>query len=214
MKIEGFEDTIQWYNQNAQNYAQGTKNLISTEEIGMFAKLLKPNARVLDVGCSSGRDTNQFALKGFTPVGIDISLGLIDLAKKTYPNLNFIHGDMRELPFSDGSFLGVWAHASLLHFETIEDVEKALSEFNRVLASQGVLYVAVKEQFEKEKTGVVRDSLSGHDRFFRYFTVEEIKHLLEKTGFSLIEVSRNSDRVRPEVKWIEAFAKKDAPKPN
>ena len=41
MQVKGFKDTIEWYNQNAEQYAQATFQTASPEEIDQFAKLLK-----------------------------------------------------------------------------------------------------------------------------------------------------------------------------
>jgi len=129
MKIEGFRDTIDWYNQNAEKYAQATSGGASIEEIDDFVKNLPQDAKVLDVGCGSGRDTNLLKQKGANPVGLDISSGLLKVARKQFPHLEFVEGNMLKLPFSDNIFDGVWVHASLLHFETADEVNIALSIF-------------------------------------------------------------------------------------
>lgn len=38
MKIKGFQDTIEWYNQNTDQYAQAASQNASPEEIDLFAR--------------------------------------------------------------------------------------------------------------------------------------------------------------------------------
>lgn len=213
MKIKGFRDTIDWYNQNADQYAQSTFQTTSPEEVDQFAKLMCKGAKILDAGCGSGRDTCLLSKKGFEVIGFDISSGLINVAHKTFPELKFIEGNMLSLPFSDSDFDGIWSNASLLHLETIEEVKKVLSEFNRVMKQAAVLHVLVKAQTGESKTAIVTDSLSKHDRFFQYFTEPELLSLLKESGFNLISIEqyKESDKNstgRPEVEWILALARK------
>ncbi|HRN96631.1 MAG TPA: class I SAM-dependent methyltransferase [Candidatus Levybacteria bacterium] len=213
MKIKGFQDTIEWYNQNAEQYAQAASQNASLEEIDHFAKQLSPGSKVLDAGCGSGRDTDLLSKKGLNTIGLDYSSGLIKVAHKTFPDIEFVEGNMLSMPFSDSEFNGVWSHASLLHLETVDEVKKALQEFNRVMKQSAVLHVLVKAQTGKDKTSVVTDSLSKHDRFFQYFTKPELENLLKESRFNLISIEqyRETDRNpkgRPEVEWILALARK------
>ena len=96
-----------------------------------------------------------------------------------------------------------------MHLETIKDVKKALAEFYRVLRPRGVLYVSVKAQMGDEKMAVVSDSLSKHERFFRYHTEEELTALIEGAEFGVIETSIEDDmHGRSEVQWLEIIARK------
>lgn len=215
MHIKGLQDTITWYNQNAQAYSKATYSHAHPEQIDQFVALLPSGAKkVLDAGCGAGRDTHLLSLRGLEVTGIDLSEGLLSEAKKAYPRLNFVHGDIRSLRFENASIDGIWAHASLLDLETVEDVTKALSEFSRVIKKHGILHVFVKAQTGSEKTAVVSDALSHHDRFFQYFTREELTLLLKRAGFALLSLEqfRETERNphgRPEVEWLLALAKKN-----
>ena len=75
------------------------------------------------------------------PIGIDLSKSLIEIARNKHPDIEFRQGNILNLPFEDESFDGVWAHASLVHLETTEEVVRALREFNRVLKPGGVMLI-------------------------------------------------------------------------
>jgi len=211
--VRSSEDTIEWYNQNAQKYAESVEAYASLDEIDEFVALLPSRAQVLDAGCGSGRDTGLLQARGVQAIGLDLSSGLIRVAKERHPGIKFIEGSFLDLDFENTTFDGIWAHASLLHLSTLADVKQALSEFNRVLKLGGVMYVLVKAQTGVEKTAIVSDAFSSHDRFFQYFTKEEISSLLSEAGFENIKIEqyRETDKNpkgRFEVQWILSLSKK------
>lgn len=207
MKVKGFQDTIDWYNQNASKYARSLENIPNIDQIDDFVKQIPYGTKVLDAGCAGGRDTKLMADRGVDIVGIDLSTKLIKVAKLKYPTIKFIEGNFLNLPFENNLFGGVWSHGSLLHFETINEVVKALKEFNRVLLPGGILHLFLKEKTTDKKFDVVLDSLSGHDRFFQYFTKEEVKKYLEETNFKIIKLEEVKDPAgRIDVKWILCLA--------
>jgi len=204
--VHGSQDTIDWYNKNAKLYSDSTfKNDQNSQ---LFTSLL-PGKKILDAGCGPGHDTNMFFQMEYDAVGVDISEGLIAEAKHKYPNCIFVEGNLLTLPFKKNTFDGVWSQASLLHLETEMEVKRALKEFYRVLKSDGILYVYVKKQEGKEKTAVVSDSVSHHDRFFQYFSVIEIKDLFKTSGFSVLKTEVQEDRHgRNDVHWIMVIGRK------
>lgn len=213
MKISGTDDTIRWYNENAHHYAEVSASNVDLDQIDEFFAHLTPGSKVLDAGCGAGRDTELLSQKGLQVIGLDISTGLLEEARKRQPNREFIEGNILSLLFSENSFDGVWSHASLLHLETVNDVEQALSEFYRILKKPGVLHVLVKAQTGTEKTAIVSDALSGHERFFQYFTKSELEKLLTDAGFALIKTEHYNEAEkhahgRAEVEWLVALAKK------
>jgi len=210
MKVKGVQDTIEWYNQNAAQYAKSIQDLAALNQMDDFIKLLpNNNKKVLDAGCAAGRDSKILAEKGAEMTGLDISSELLKIAKKDLPNIAFKQGSFLSLPFEDNSFGGIWSHASLLHCGTLDDVLTALKEFYRVLIKDGILHVFVKVNTQNKKFDVVTDAISHHDRFFQYFTNNELKDLLHKSGFKLIKMENEEDRAkRVEVRWIVSLSKK------
>ncbi len=202
--------TIQWYDKNASEYAERVDNINTSLQISKFCSYLKEGADlVLDAGCGSGRDAFNLHQQGLRVFGVDISTGLLRYAKSKYPDIDFIHADLRDLPFKDNLFSGVWCQAALLHLPEIRDVKTTLEEFYRVLAADGVLYVSVKKKLKKIDAEFVRDSLSGAERFFRYFSLEEILQLLQEAGFQILAEDERKSHSRPEsVVWIQVFARK------
>ncbi len=213
MSVNGLKDTIDWYDSHAEQYAEAGATYFDMNHITKFTNELPDEASVLDAGCGPGRDANILNEQGLRVTGLDLSAGLLKFARQKYPNVDFIEGNLLSLPFNDESFDGVWSNTSLLHLETVEDVKKALSEMSRVLKPSGVIHVVVKSQTGENKTAVVSDKLSGHDRFFRYFKTDEITGLLEGTGFRILHSKEYSEietipQGRPEVRLIWCLARK------
>ncbi len=209
MKIKGSKETIEWYNQNAEKYAEASYRVTPTVLINRFLDLLPQNPDILDAGCGAGKDARVFNARGANVIGLDKSNELIAEAKKRNPTVKFEEGDFLNLRFGNGSFDGVWAHASLVHSDTVEDTRIALEEFHRVLRDEGILHVYVKAQLGDNKTEVVRDPLSNNqERFFRYYTEGEMKGLVTDVSFQIIETDMQNDlHGRKNTKWIALFAR-------
>ena len=86
--------------------------------------------RILDAGCGTGSLSRMLGERGAEVVGVDISEGLIEIAKSRSAqnkNLKFFAGDMNEPSF--GHFDYVVAMDSLIHYDS-EDIERSLSQFS------------------------------------------------------------------------------------
>ena len=209
MKVHGFDDTIKWYDDNSEKYSEDLYKSIPLDSVDEFMKYIPPDAYILEAGCGPGRETKIFTQKGIKTTGIDLSEGLLKIAKKNNPNTEYIKGNFLDTPFEDETFDGVWSHASLVHLEDINDVKKALKEFFRITKKGGFIFVKVKEQAGEKKTAVVTDTLSNHDRFFRYYIAQELVELVTKEGFRVVSnLKREDGHGRPEVQWLEVIAKK------
>jgi SAM-dependent methyltransferase len=99
--------------------------------------------KVLDIACGSGVVTRDIAaLTGsqHVPVGLDISPGMLTVARSLDVSIDWRCGDACELPFADDSFDRVVCQFGLMFFS---DRIKALAEMLRVLRPGGRLAVAV-----------------------------------------------------------------------
>lgn len=78
-------------------------------EVGFLLEALQlpQGGRVLDIGCGYGRHAMEIAARGYKTVGLDLSLPLLiratDAARRVGVNVDFVHGDMRDMTF-DGEF--------------------------------------------------------------------------------------------------------------
>jgi ubiquinone/menaquinone biosynthesis C-methylase UbiE len=206
--------TIDWYNQNAKEYADKNSGRARHNQIQKFLNLLPDTPVVVDIGCGPGRDTSILSKNNCKVLGLDLSEGLINEAKKRYPKINFILADMTNVPLENCSVDGVWANASLLHLPHLDQVRTTLGEFSRILKKGGIAFIRVKAQKSSMETAVVIDQLSEAKRFFRYFQLDNLVNMIKEFGFEIIsadqfnESEENLELTRPEVDWIVVLARK------
>lgn len=105
-------------------------------------------ARLLDVASGPGYVTATAAERGASVIGVDIAEGMLSLARRLHPELEFRHGNAEALPFPDGSFDAMVANFALLH---IGRPEQAAAEFARVLAPDGRLALTVWDVPERAR---------------------------------------------------------------
>ncbi|MET9529983.1 MULTISPECIES: class I SAM-dependent methyltransferase [unclassified Streptomyces] len=98
---------------------------------------------VADVGCGPGRVTAHLDGLGAEAFGIDLSPGMVDVARRTYPGLRFEVGSMTALDLADGSLGGLVAWYSIIHLPP-ELLPSVFAGFHRVLAPGGRLLLAFK----------------------------------------------------------------------
>jgi SAM-dependent methyltransferase len=114
--------------------------------------------RVLDVGCGSGLTLVLAARRGAVPSGLDISPGLLALARDRLPDADLREGDMEFLPFDDAAFdavLGVNA------FQFAGDPRQALREAARVARPDGRVVASLFAAPERSQGTVAHEAMSA-----------------------------------------------------
>jgi SAM-dependent methyltransferase len=110
---------------------------------------LPAGARVLDLGCGTGLPTaRQLADAGLDVVGVDLSGGMVDLARKHVPGAAFHQMDIADLrpdgPADLGRFDAVAAFFSLLMLPRAE-IPLALGTIRHLLRPGGLLVLSMVE---------------------------------------------------------------------
>src|ERR1700754_4371582 len=131
------------YDAVAVSYEQTLRDLLAASPwdramLDTFAELVGPAAVVADLGCGPGRITGYLAGLGLDVFGVDLSPGMIDVARRTHPGLRFEVGSMAELPVADASLAGAVAWYSIIHTPP-ERLGAVFGEDARGLAAGGVL---------------------------------------------------------------------------
>jgi SAM-dependent methyltransferase len=105
----------------------------------MLRKFLQPapGDLVVDLGCGSGRALVWNRDLGAETIGIDISPFFSEDARR---GVSLLLGDLRRLPFADGTFTKAWSLDVLEHLSP-DALRGMLTEANRVLAPGGSLFV-------------------------------------------------------------------------
>jgi len=155
---------------------------------------LRPGARVLDVGCGSGRLVPlilEAVGAGGSLVELDFAPGMVDLARRKTgdPRVTVRVGDAHDLPFPDSDFDTVIALALLPH---LDNRGKALREFRRVLKPGGLLIIA--HQLGREALDRLHGDSSEPVRRDRLPEKGVLARLLDAAGYSAVEIVDEPDR--------------------
>jgi ubiquinone/menaquinone biosynthesis C-methylase UbiE len=93
---------------------------------------------LLDLCCGPGLHSLRFLEKGLSPVGLDYSAPLLELARAREEALRLVRGDMRALPFAGGTFRSIVNFfTSFGYFLRETDNVAVVTEIERVLEPGG-----------------------------------------------------------------------------
>ena len=141
-------DTRASYDAVATGYAERFRDELAAKPLDRamlagFAELVRAaGARpVADIGCGTGRVTAHLNDLGLPVFGIDLSPGMVAVARRSYPGLRFDVGSMLALDLPDAALGGVLAWYSVIHLPD-ERLPEAFAEFCRVLAPGGLVLLA------------------------------------------------------------------------
>ncbi len=127
-------------------------------EAVLHAASVGPGTRLLDVGCGSGLTLVLAQERGAIPVGLDISPGLLGIARERLPEAVLREGDMEFLPFDDDSFDAV---TGVNAFQFAGDPQQALREAARVTRPGGRVVASLFAAPERSQGTVVHEAMSA-----------------------------------------------------
>lgn len=205
-EVDVTEITRETYDLIASGYARRINDLISDTWIGRFERYLLDRlvtlvgvgggqtTAILDIGCGYGKDTFYLSQKkGIVSVGLDYSFAMLSEARRNFPGVCFIQGDMRNLGFSGSHFRGVWANGCVYHVPK-KEFRRVLLEMRRVLKPSGVLSfnfkVGTGEQLEKNPR-----SYGGKPRFYAYYGIKEMSSFVANADLRVIEAEPYPERI-------------------
>jgi len=152
---------------------------------------------VVELGAGPGHVAAYLAARGVDISALDLSSAMVDEAKRLFPGLQAVVGDMLDLPYVNGSLAGVVAFYSIIHFSD-EQLEQAFKEMTRVLKTGGYVALAFHvgdDTVHREQwwdMPVVLDS--------RFLPVDLVTRLLAKAGLEVIS-SEEREPYTPEVEY-------------
>ena len=93
---------------------------------------------VADIGCGPGRLTGPLRQLGLDVVSLDLSPGMVAVARREHPDVPAAVGSVDALPLAAGGLAGVLAWYSLINTPT-DRLTAVFAELRRVLADGGLL---------------------------------------------------------------------------
>jgi len=174
------------YDTVARDYADQLRSELDRKPmeramLAAFAELVAAGGHVAEVGCGPGRITAHLAELGLSVEGVDLSPGMIAVAREEHPSLAFSVGTMEALDFADASLAGVVAWYSIIHIPD-DRLPGVLAEFARVLAPGGQVLLGF--QVGDERRHITHGY--GHDVDAEAYRrpVERVEHLLAEAGLT------------------------------
>jgi demethylmenaquinone methyltransferase/2-methoxy-6-polyprenyl-1,4-benzoquinol methylase len=176
-----------------------------------LASIDKKEIKILDVACGTGDMIEiwqkEASKKGITAdiCGLDPSKGMLEVAKKRFENLKFYNAYATEIPCENDFLDGISISFGI---RNVLEIQKAISEFHRVLKKDGI--VLVLEFVKAEKPGGFRKCVDFYSNKFlpkiggilsknkeayeylpnsieNFYTPEELKNLFKNAGFESVK---------------------------
>ncbi|GGJ88915.1 methyltransferase [Streptomyces camponoticapitis] len=180
-------DTRAGYNAIAADYAELNKSEPEADPLGRamlgtFAEYVRADGAgpVVEIGSGPGHMSAHMRTLGLDVSGIDLSPVMVEMARRSYPELRFEEGSMTDLALPDGSLAGLVAWYSIIHIVP-EELPHVFAQFHRVLAPGGRLLLAFQVGDEPRHY----DEAFGHrvNLDFRRLSPDRITELLARAGF-------------------------------
>jgi SAM-dependent methyltransferase len=161
---------------------------------------LRPGSHLLDVAAGPGALVSEAAKLGAQAVGTDLSPAMIELAKNSYPGIEFHVAEVEHLPFGDQVFDAVVCNFGLGHFPL---PEASVAECLRTLKPGG--RIALSWWADPSKTriqGLFREAIAeigatpptdvppGYS-ILRFTDTDEFRRLLEGAGLTEVTLEEH-----------------------
>jgi ubiquinone/menaquinone biosynthesis C-methylase UbiE len=154
--------------------------------------------RVLDVACGTGIVARTVADRvgpSGTVVGLDLNDGMLTVARRLRPDLEWRQGDAVSLPFPDDSFDVALCQSGLMF---VPDSGRAIAQMARVVAPGGTVAVQVWSALERQR-GVLpfaeavarhagRDAVDLIGTYFRLGDQDALCQLCRAAGLIVTDV--------------------------
>lgn len=162
----------------------------------LFVNSLTAGAKILDLGCGSGRPVAQhMAQRGLLVTGVDSSPTMISLCRSRLPDHEWIVADMRELSLGR-RFDGILAWDSLFHLGH-DDQRRMFAVFAQHASANALLMFNAGPQ-HGEGIGNYR----GDPLYHASLAPDEYEVLINRFGFEVIEHAANDKRAGGRTAWL------------
>ena len=133
--------TIQYYNENAQEFYDRTIDTDLSATYDIFLKYLPKKAHILDAGCGVGRDSKIFLNQRYMVTAFDASREMALMASKE-TGLAIGCFTFQEMYFNQ-CFDAVWAQFSLIHIP-YDGTREVYAKIHNSLKPSGIFFASYK----------------------------------------------------------------------
>jgi SAM-dependent methyltransferase len=205
------DTTITYYTTHVKDLIQRYESADVSDLHALLADSFPPGARVLELGCGSGRDAAFMLENGFDITASDGVQEMVDAAAACHPALAGRLHPIRlpeDLTPALGNFDGVYAVATLMHL-TRPDIQEVFSRIHRILVPGGRLLFSVP----LHRDDVAADEFDAKGRRFTPLSHAEWTGLCRRAGFEILTSTPTSDGLgRKTFAWLNCLAVTDRKK--
>ena len=214
------------YSEIAEHYSETRKKELWPELIDL-TKNIPANARVLDVGCGSGKLLKVLQEKKIYYLGIDPCAELLKQAGEQFPNFKFNKGDILNLgAINELNFDYIFCIAVLQHIPGKDLQIKALKQLKNKLSKNGKIILSVWNLWSKEKYRkliwkfqllklINKNKMDFGDilfdwknsqgenvskRYYHAFHLFELKRIIKKSGLKIEKIYKDEYNIYAIVK--------------
>ena len=140
------------------------------------------NKYILDLGCATGVNTNDFYKQSKNTFGIDISKWAIEKARQKSSHINYQVMDSENISFKDNSF-DIIVMTGIIQY--LEKPEASINEVYRLLKPGGFLIVEVPWKYSVYNNIFLRRLITGKENpndepINRVYSSKQLKILLKR----------------------------------
>ncbi|MBI3590771.1 MAG: class I SAM-dependent methyltransferase [Candidatus Melainabacteria bacterium] len=197
-----YEENLKFWDEAWKRVSKPHKELPKLPYIHEITRKLKKYQvkKVLDLGCGSGWLSIFISKYGFDVTGIDIAKPAVELGKtwasEDNAKVNFLVGDLLNLPFKENSFDAVVCNSVLEHFR-FDQAKVLFEKVHKILTEKGFLFACFDqvgsgkgEYFElSDSTHVYTDQMR-QGMMLRNYSDNELKELL--SNFDILSFDKNN----------------------
>lgn len=152
--------------------------------VSRTAAVLEEGSRILDAGCGISQTVWSLTRARFDAYGIDYAQATVAAVNSLAPELNVRFGDVRELPFPDNFFDGIWSLGVIEHF--YDGFDDIVREMWRATKPGGYAFVTVPSMSPlrrlKARLGAYPLHQGQRENFYQFILPEE--HVIERFACS------------------------------
>lgn len=195
------DDTRETYDRVAARYAEEIAGELEDKpfdrEFLDRLATLAGQGKVVEVGCGPAHVAAYLADRGLDVSGLDLSPQMVVEARRLFPKLEVVVGDMLDMPFDDATLAGVVAFYSIIHFDDGQ-LSQAFSEMARVLKVGGLCALAFHVGDEVVHRDEWWDQPVALDA--RFLRTAHVTTLLGTVGFEQVSAEERAPYA-PEVEY-------------
>jgi len=187
--------TLKIYDLESAKYTDSWISQPAPAEIYRRVQLhFKKGLPTADIGSGSGRDVAWLNAAGYPASGFDASAGLLEAARRRFPQFSFERAELPDLAeIADSSFVQILCETVLMHLAP-ETHERSIRNLLRVLSSGGVLLASWRR---------AEPSADGRDAAGRLYAPVDFDAIKAGPLGSTFEVLEDQEILSPSSgKWI------------